>query len=142
MKAERVFVDTNLFLRYLTNDVPAQADAVEVLFRQAAGGEMALVTNSLVMAEITWVLASYYQCSRVDIRDKVLAILNTPGLEVVDADLVLQAITWFAEKNIDFVDAHNAAWLLAQEMNVAYTFDHVHFSRIEGVTARVPGEGT
>ncbi len=28
---ERVFVDTNLFLRYLTNDVPVQADAVERL---------------------------------------------------------------------------------------------------------------
>ncbi len=141
MKAERVFVDTNLFLRYLTNDVPAQADAVEALLRQAAGGEVALVTNSLVMAEITWVLTSYYQCSRVDIRNKVLAILNTPGLEVVDADLVLQAITWFAEKNIDFVDAYNVAWLLAQEMDVAYTFDNVHFSRVEGVTVRVPGEG-
>lgn len=29
MKPERVFVDTNLFLRYLTDDVPTQADAVE-----------------------------------------------------------------------------------------------------------------
>lgn len=141
MKAERVFVDTNLFLRYLTNDVPTQADAVEALLQQAAGGELDLVTNSLVMAEITWVLTSYYQRSRTDIRDKVLAILNTPGLQVVDGDLVLQAVTWFDEKNIDFVDAFNAAWLLAQEMDVAYTFDHAHFSRIEGVTVRVPGEG-
>jgi predicted nucleic-acid-binding protein len=141
VKADRVFVDTNLFLRYLTNDVPAQADAVEALLRQAAGGEMVLVTNSLVLAEIVWVLASYYQRSRVDIRDKVLAVLNTPGLEVVDGDLVLQAITWYAEKNVDFIDAYNAAWSLVQDINVAYTFDQVHFSRIEGITVRVPGEG-
>jgi predicted nucleic-acid-binding protein len=121
VKADRVFVDTNLFLRYLTNDVPAQADAVEALLRQAAGGELVLVTNSLVLAEIVWVLASYYQRSRVDIRDKVLAVLNTPGLEVVDGDLVLQAITWYAEKNVDFIDAYNAAWSLVQDINVAYT---------------------
>jgi predicted nucleic-acid-binding protein len=114
-------VDTNLFLRYLTNDVPAQADAVEALLRQAAGGELVLVTNSLVLAEIVWVLASYYQRSRVDIRDKVLAVLNTPGLEVVDGDLGLQAITWYAEKNVDFIDAYNAAWSLVQDINVAYT---------------------
>jgi len=139
VKAERVFIDTNLFLRYLTNDVPTQADAVEALLQQAADKEMILVTNSLVLAEIVWVLSSYYQRSRVDIRDKVLAVLNTPGLEVVDRDLILQAVAWFAEKNIDFIDAYNAAWLLAQDMNVAYTFDHVHFSQIEGITVRVPG---
>jgi predicted nucleic-acid-binding protein len=121
--------------------VPAQADAVEALLQQAAGGEVVLVTNSLVIAEIVWVLASHYQRSRADIRDKVLAMLNTPGLEVGDGDLVLQAITWFAEKNIDFIDAYNAAWLLAQEMNVACTFDPMHFSRIEGITVRVPGQG-
>jgi predicted nucleic acid-binding protein len=141
VKAERVFIDTNLFLRYLTNDVPAQADAVEALLQQAAGGEMVLVTNNLVIAEIVWVLATYYQHSRVDIRDKVLAVLNTPGLKVVDGDLVLQAVTWFAEEDIDFIDAYNAAWLLRQDMNVAYTFDHGHFSRIEGITVRVPGAG-
>ena len=30
MTRERQFADTNLFLRYLANDIPAQADAVEV----------------------------------------------------------------------------------------------------------------
>jgi predicted nucleic acid-binding protein len=140
VKPERVFVDTNLFLRYLTNDVPAQADAVEALLRRAAGGEIVLVTNPLVMAEIVWILDAYYQGSRADIRDKVLAILSTPGLEVVDGNLVFQAITWFAENRVDFIDAYNAAWMLAQGMDVAYTFDHKHFSRLGGITVRVPGE--
>jgi hypothetical protein len=71
-----------------TNDVLAQEDAVGALLRQAADGEMVLVTNSLVLAAIRWVLESYYQRSQVDIRDKVLAVLNTPGLEVVDGDLL------------------------------------------------------
>jgi hypothetical protein len=31
MTPERWFADTNLFLRYLTNDIPAQADTVEEL---------------------------------------------------------------------------------------------------------------
>jgi hypothetical protein len=33
MAIETAFADTNLFLRYLTNDVPEQADAVEGLLR-------------------------------------------------------------------------------------------------------------
>ena len=119
--------------------MPAQADAVEALLRRAVDGEIILVTNSLVMAEIVWVLDDYYQQSRDDIRDKVLAILNTPGLEVIGRDSVFQAVTWFAKKNVDFIDAYNAAWMLAQEMDVVYTFDHKHFSRLEEIKVRVPG---
>ncbi len=140
MKPERVLADTNLFLRYLTNDVPEQADAVEQLLRRAAAGEMVLVTNSLVIAEIVWALESFYQLPRDDVKDKVLAILNTPGLEVVDGDMVLRAITWYAEKNVDWIDAHNAAWLLTRQMRTVYTFDHKHFARFEGITVKVPGE--
>ncbi|MFQ5613426.1 MAG: PIN domain-containing protein [Anaerolineae bacterium] len=139
MKPERAFVDTNVFLRYLTNDVPVQADAVERLLRRAAAGELRLMTNSLVMAEIVWTLESFYQLSKADIQEKVLAILNTPGLEVVDGNRVLQAVVWYVDQNVDFIDAYNAAWLLDHRLNVTYTFDRKHFSRLAGVTVRAPG---
>ena len=140
MEAERVFADTNLFLRYLTNDVPAQADAVEQLLHRASAGDIILVINSLVMAEIVWTLESYYGLARDNIKDKVLAILNTPGLEMAERDLLLQATFWYADKNIDFIDALNAAWLMSQGLTTTYTFDRKHFSRIEGISVQVPGE--
>lgn len=138
MKPERVFADTNLFLRYLTNDVPAQADAVEALLRRAAAGELILVTNSMVIAEIVWTLESFYKLSRDAVQEKVLAILNTPGLEVADADLILQSISDYVEHHVDFIDAYNGAWLVAQGLTTAYTFDKAHFARLSGVTAIVP----
>ncbi len=98
MKPERVFVDTNLFLRYLTNDVPVQADAVEQLLHRAAKGELVLVSNTLVIAEIIWTLESFYKLSKVNIREKIPAILNTPGLNVANSHRVLQAITTYAKK--------------------------------------------
>lgn len=30
LNAEPIFADTNLFLRYLTNDIPKQADAIDL----------------------------------------------------------------------------------------------------------------
>lgn len=140
MKPEHCFVDTNLFLRYLTNDVPEQADAVERLLRRAAAGEIGLVTNGLVLAEIVWVLESFYHLPRPAIREKVLAILNTPGLDVPDGGLILQAITWYADQNVDFIDAYNAAWMQEQGVARVYTFDQHHFARLMGVTARSPDE--
>jgi len=50
MSPERLFADTNLFLRYLTNDIPQQADAVETLLRRAAAGEVTLLTAGISAA--------------------------------------------------------------------------------------------
>ena len=133
MADEVVFADTNLFLRYLTNDVPAQAEAVEKFFQRAARGEIRLVTTGLVMAEIVWTLESFYKQPRKRIADMLLAILNTPGLEVADSDLVSQAAIWFADKNVDFMDAYNAAWMSRENVTAVCTFDQKHFERFAGI---------
>ncbi|MBM3151609.1 MAG: type II toxin-antitoxin system VapC family toxin [Chloroflexi bacterium] len=138
MKTETVFADANLFLRYLTDDIPEQADRVEALLRRAAGGEARLVTTALVIAEIVWTLESHYRLPRADIQDKALAILGTPGLVVEDSDLLLQGISWYAAKNVDFIDAFNAAWMLKHGVKRAATFDQTHFRRFEGIEAEEP----
>lgn len=140
MNAERWFADTNLFLRYLTNDVPEQAEALDLVLRAAGQGRLTLVTNPMVIAEIVWTLESFYKLSPLETQERVLAILNTPGLEVVQGELVLQAILWHVEKNVDFIDAFNTAWMHSQGIAVACTFDRRHFSRMEGVVVKVPGD--
>ncbi len=138
METEIVFADTNLFLRYLTDDVPAQADLVESLLHCAAQGQVSLGTTGLVIAEIVWTLESYYHIAKKDIQAKVLAILNTVGLDIADSDLILQAIGWYVEKNVDFIDAYNASWMLKNGVCTVYTFDQKHFSRFEGIVAEAP----
>ena len=140
MGNERIFADTNLFLRFLTNDIPEQADLVERLLQQAAQGELILVTNAMVLAEIVWTLESFYRLEKPDVQAKILAILNTPGLEVAESDLLLQAILWYAEKNVDFIDAYNAAWMRARKIDIVSTFDRKHFNRFDDVIVRLPDE--
>lgn len=139
MASKAYFVDTNLFLRYLTNDVPSQADAVQSLLLRAAKGKIHLVTSGMVIAEIVWTLESCYRLGKREIQTMVLGILNTDGLEVMDSDLLLQAIVPYADKNVDFIDAFNAAWMVKNDVDTIYTFDHRHFSRFAGITAETPG---
>lgn len=138
MKAETVFVDTNLFLRYLTNDVPDQADAVDALLRRAEQNKVSLMTNGMVVAEIVWTLESYYGLERSDIQNKVMAILNTPGLEIPESNLILKSVVWYAEKNVDFIDAYNAAWMGEMGIEKIYTFDQKHFARFDDVEVLKP----
>ena len=138
MAPETFFVDTNLFLRYLTNDVPAQADAVESLLHRASKGKVNLVTTSMVVAEIVWTLESYYELGKKEIQTMVLGILNTNGLDVIEADLLLQAIVPYADKNVDFIDALSAAWMVKNNVDKIYTFDQKHFNRFDGIAVEVP----
>lgn len=140
MNTEKVFADTNLFLRYLTNDVPAQADAVESLLHRAEQKQIEMITTSIVIAEIVWTLERFYNLPREDIQAKVFAILHTPGLQVIDSDLVSHAIVWYAAKNVDFIDAYNAAWMLREGIGKTYTFDRKHFQRFEGITVETPAQ--
>ena len=140
MSPESYFADTNVFLRYLTDDLPKQADAFEAILRQAAAGEASLVTNHMVIAEIVWTLESYYRLSKSEIQEKVFAMLNTPGLQVENADLVLQAMLWYVELNVDYIDAYNVAWMLENGLQTACTFERAHFSRFEAINVMVPGE--
>jgi predicted nucleic-acid-binding protein len=139
MNPELIFADTNIFLRYLTNDVPDQADAVEALLGRAAAGDLVLVTNSLVVAEIVWTLESFYHLSREEIQEKVIAILGTHGVEVSDTEVILQAILWYQDKNVDFIDAFNAAWVLEKGLDRVCSFDRKHFNRFEELEVVVPG---
>jgi predicted nucleic acid-binding protein len=79
------FVDTNLFIRYLTNDDPVKAERVERLLNDAAAGKVRLVTAEMVIAEVVWLLESSYALKSTQVAPLVRAILATSGLEVLNA---------------------------------------------------------
>lgn len=140
MEAERGFIDANVILRHLTGDDPKQSPNATALIERAVEGTQPLVTTAMVIAEVVWVLESYYELSASAIKRKVLAILGTPSLEVENRDRVLQAIVWYEEKNVDFIDAFNAAWMKDHEIEVVHTFDERHFDRFEHIRVKVPSK--
>ena len=137
-KLKEAFIDTNILLRYLLDDIPQQADAIEALLQKAAKGKLILRTNAMVIAEIVWTCESYYGLPKEEIRDKVLMILNTPGLKVENSDLLAEAALLYADKNVDFIDAYNASWMRTQGVSQVYTFDKRHYERMEGLEVLVP----
>jgi predicted nucleic-acid-binding protein len=134
----RCFIDTNLFIRYLTNDDPALADRVEQLLDDAATGAVQLVTTELVIAEIVWVLESSYHLNNDRIAPLVRGILATPGLEVINGDLIGKALVMYELQNIDFVYAYIAALMEKQGIQDIYSYDRKHISRIKNITRKEP----
>ena len=102
-------LDTNLLVRYLTEDDPGKADAVENLLDKASRGEGRLLMHSVVMAELVWVLESFYQMEGTRIAELLESLLHTPGLVVQENRLIRPALEIYRQKQIDFIDA----WILA-----------------------------
>jgi predicted nucleic-acid-binding protein len=135
---KKSFVDTNLFIRYLTNDDPEKADRVEKLLDQAAGGSVTLVTTELVITEIVWVLESYYELTNVAIAPLVRGILATPGLEVINAAPVRRAVELYEGEGVDFIDGYIAAVMEKNGIEEIYSFDRKHISRLRNITRNGP----
>jgi len=125
----KVFVDTNVFLRFLTNDDPVKAKRAEMLFRQAIQGKIQLITSLLVIAEIVWTLESFYHLTKTDIASKVEIILNTPNLLCPEAEIIVMALDLYVQGNMDFIDAFHAYDLQAQGLLQIATYDRKHFNR-------------
>ena len=131
------FIDTNIIIRFLTDDVPEKADACEEVFKREARKEERVFITDLVVAEIVWVLESVYGLSKKEIQDKVEKILNTPNLFCLHKDIILGALILYAEKDIDFIDAYNALILKEKGIKELYSYDR-HYDQIEWLTRLEP----
>jgi predicted nucleic acid-binding protein len=132
------FLDANIFIRYLTNDDPAKADRVEKLLDQAAGGGKQLLTTEMVIAEVVWVLESFYKLDNRAIGPMVKAILATPGLEVINGTLVEKAVEHYMGKNIDFIDGYIAAVMERRKVSEIFSYDKKHLDRIKTIQRLEP----
>lgn len=131
------FVDTNIFLRFLLADHPQQSPACKKLFEKATKNQIKLVTLSIVIIEISWVLLSFYKESKKEAIKKIKTIIFWENLEILDRDILLSAVDLFEKNNLDFIDAYVASWLEAKKIKQIYSYDH-DFDKLENVSRLEP----
>lgn len=99
------FVDTNILVRHLTGDPPAQARRATRYLETADE----LLLADLIAAEVVYVLESYYEAPRAQVAEALGAILAFPSMRLVDADLLRRAVEVYEVHRLDFADAYLVA---------------------------------
>lgn len=128
-------IDTNIILRFLTKDVPAQADAVEKLFKESA--DNSLFVPDLVIAEIVFILQSKaYGKSREEIVSIVGQLVNFRKFDL-DRSLILKTLTIFESSTLSFTDAYVIAHKELDRNEPVYTFDK-KMHKLDRKSVRVP----
>jgi predicted nucleic acid-binding protein len=100
-----LWLDANVVLRFLTGEPEELAQRSLRLFQQAERGEVILKLLPVVVAEIVWVLSSFYKYSRTQIAEVLVPFVKAKGINLQKADLVITALENMARANVDFLDA-------------------------------------
>lgn len=115
----RALLDTNVLVRHLTGDPAAQARRATALL----GGRHELILTDLILAELVYVLESFYERPRRETAASARALLAQPAVAVVDHDLVLRALEHYEAAGLDFAEAYLAAVAEVSGINRVVSFD-------------------
>jgi predicted nucleic-acid-binding protein len=92
-------VDTNVVVRFLAGDDPAQTASARQLIE---GGDIFVSTS--VLLETEWVLRRGYGFTAARLVRALRDFAGLPGVALEDPQLAARALDW-AEQGLDFADA-------------------------------------
>lgn len=124
-------VDTNIIVRFLTDDDPDQSPRARAVL--AAGDVFVPVT---VVQETAWVLTSVYRYPRAAMVSGLRQLLGLPGVTVEDASAVALALDW-TTLGLDLADALHLA--RSRDCDALLTFDERFVARAAGLGEVVVG---
>ncbi len=113
------FVETNILVRHLTGDPPAQA-ARATRYLAAADD---LLLPDLILAEVAYVLESFYEVGRPEVAAALRAIIGFPAIRVVDETLLSRTIELYEVDRLDFADAYLVASAETTGVGIVAAFD-------------------
>ena len=135
------FLDTNVILRYLTEDDEAKRDAARALFQRARMGVEELVTSEALIAECVFILSSPrqpYQLNRDQIRQRLAPVLAVRGLNLPQREVCERALDiYVAYPMLDYEDALAVAHMETAAITEIVSYDR-DFDRVPEVVRVEP----
>lgn len=113
------FLDTNVLIRHLTGDPPAQARRATSFLERAEE----LLLPDLIVAEAVYVLELFYEVERERVAELGRAILGFAAIVVVDESLLLRALEVYEVERLDFAEAYLVASAEATGVETIASFD-------------------
>jgi predicted nucleic-acid-binding protein len=117
-------VDTNVLVRWLTNDDAAQCAVVETLFRSVLEKAERLFVPVTVVLEVECVLRSRYRFDRASITAALDALLSVTELELQSESALEVALWLFKQQDApDFADCLHVGLARQEGKQPLLTFD-------------------
>jgi predicted nucleic-acid-binding protein len=125
-------LDTNVLLRYLTQEDPGQSPRATAIIERRLTVENPGFVSLVSILEIVWVLGSLYKRTRVEIADHIEMILAADTLEVQNEQEVYQAVVALRNGTGTFEDALIGSIGIWRGCSATLTFDQNAAKRLNG----------
>jgi predicted nucleic-acid-binding protein len=116
-------VDTNILVRYLTQDDAVQARAADALIAESLENGLLLHIDDIVLCELVWVLRGAYRFDKATIVSALSKILDTALFSFEDRELLKRALDRYQDGAGDFADYAIGARNARAGCDVTATFD-------------------
>jgi len=126
-------IDANVILRYLLGEPADQAAKAGEIMAALEDGEITVHCDPVTLAEVVWVLSSFYKLPPAEIYAGLSPIVKTEGFEIPEKEVYVLALELFARGVAHFGDACACAAALLKCEGRLFSFDR-DLSRVEGIT--------
>lgn len=129
----QAFIDTNVIIRHLTGDPPDQAARATA---DLAAAERLFLAD-LVLAEVVYVLGSFYEVDRHEVATLARSAVTFPAIHMLDERLLLRSLATYETHRIDYAEAYLAAYAERAGVQQIVSFDR-SLDRVPTVTRIEP----
>lgn len=118
-----IAVDTNILVRYITNDVKDQSILATKLLDSYIGKEKSVFINNIVLCELVWVLVRGYKYQKEQIIKTLKLLLSAIEFEFEHHELAFLAVIEYEKAEADFSDILIGLINHYRTCSTTYSFD-------------------
>lgn len=104
-----LLIDANVIVHHLLGDHPTLSPQAKKLFIQAQLGKSLMYFDEVIIAEVVWVLKSFYKLPKENIVKQLMDIISQPWVINPRKKLIIASLEQFGISNFSYADC----WVLA-----------------------------
>ena len=131
----KIFIDTNLWVRFFIQDVQAQYEISKNLLAKVEVGEFKVYTSTIVLLELQFVLQKLYKLTFEGLNEVFEVIKNLRGITIIDKTDFDLAWKFYKKYKIKFSDCLIASQL--PKKTILVSFDE-ELSKIKEIEVKNP----
>lgn len=133
----KVFLDTNVLVRFYVKEVQKQYEDSKLLIERIEAGEHKAYTSGIVFLEISFVLKNIYKIPFEGIVEILDSIQSVRGITILEKTNSQLALDFYRRYRVKFSDCLIASQI--QKDMILVTFDE-EFRKIKEIVSKSPSE--
>ena len=102
---KRYFIDSNILLRVIARDSEKSFRECFDFLQKVESGKINAVTSNIVLAEVVWVLDSFYEMNKTKIAEALERMKGSRFFKLIDNYDFDLALSFYSRYGIKYVDA-------------------------------------